>query len=484
MNLAAVLYLSHGFLAMLALFARGLEPGRRSKFLQSLAAMGIVSAAILFFAPSSGEAWRTTLMDVQRAQLISIAVACAWLIFLTIERVRVTGDWDGFVLVGVGACGLALFGANQWVVPALLFWVVTVAAIAVLVARVPETGAALASVCIATVLVMVALGVEQLDSERWDLQVMSGWRSWALVAAAVILSGALPIVGVWSAFQGTTTAAALPLAIGAAFLLEAGPSATDQPYAAVVLIVAAVGAAVASVMKGALEVRLIGTWIVALMLGLAFVAPSGEVTARAGFAGIIAVTAIVLWPLSLGRAQIERGLLIAFISITAGFNAISLAADEAFIEATATEDVLAAAPWAMIAALLPVALAAGVVLGARMGRRTEPEGYTVEGVLATWALFLAAVAWGLFPAVSEAGAGGALLHVAAFVVGVGAARAAATRGPITTSVPDVTEELNLQVVVLPGGLEAALARGALVLGAGTVIALVALTFQGLRLGFL
>ena len=484
MNLAVVLYLSHGVLAVLALIARGLEPESRSKFLQTLAAVGIVAGVILFFAPSSGDVWRTTSMDVQRAQLTGVAVACAWLIFLIVERVRVAGDWDGCVLVGVGACGLALFGANEWVVPALLFWVVTASAIAVLVTRVPQTGAALASICVASILVLVALGAEHLDSERWDLHVMTGWRSWALVAAAVILSGAIPVVGVWSAFQGNTTSAALPLAIGGAFLLEAGPTATDQPYAAVVLILAAVGSAVASVMKGALEVRLIGTWIVALMLGLASVAPAGEITARAGFAGIIAVTAIVLWPLSLGRAQIERGLLIAFISITAGFNAISLAADEAFLEATATDDVLAAAPWAMIAALLPVALAAGVVLGARMGRRAEPEGYTVEGVLATWALFLAAVAWGLFPAGSRGGAGGALLYVGAFVVGVGVARAAATSGAVAPAIPDVTEELDLQVVVLPGGVEAALARGGLALGACTVVAVLALTFQGLRLGFL
>lgn len=484
MSVAAVLYLTHALIAALALFARRLEAQSRSKFLQFLAGVGIAAGALLFFAPSSGDVWRTTSMEVERAQLIGIAVACAWLIFLTVERVRVAGDWDGCVLVGVGACGLALFGANDWVVPALLFWFVTAGAVVALVSRLPRTGAALASVCVASVLVLVALGSEQLATERWDLHIVSGWRSWALVGAAVILSGAIPVVGVWSAFQGTTAAAALPLAIGGSFLLVAGPSAYEQPYAAVFLIVAAVGAAVTSVMKGTLDVRLIGTWIVALMVGLAFVAPAGEVAARAGFAGIIAVTALVLWPLSLGRAQIERGLLIAFVSITAGFNAISLGAGGAFLEATSTDDVLAAAPWATIAALLPVALATGVVLGARVGRRAEPEGYTVEGVLATWALFLAAVAWGLFPVGSGSGAGGASLYVAAFVVGVGAARAAATRGPITASVPDVTEELDLQVVVLPRGLEAVLARGGLLLGAAAVIAILALTFQGLRLGFL
>lgn len=484
MTLAAFLYLAPGGLALLALSSRGAEAPARSRFLQFLSSVGLAISVVVFFAPSSGEAWRSTVMDADRAHLIGVATACAWLVFLTVERTRPDGDWDACMLVGVGASGLSLFGANRWAIPALLFWIVTALAVAALTARVPGTGAARASIFGAGVLVAAAMAGELLASGRWELHELSGWPWWVLVGAVVLLSGAVPGAGGWSSFGRSTAAAAFPLLIGAAFLLVASPSSTDEPFVALALILVGVGAGIGSVLKRALEVRLIGTWAVALMLGLAFVAPSGQVPARAGFAAVTAVTGLVLWPMSLGRAQIERGLLVAFVSITAGFNAISLAAGGAFVEATATDDVLTAAPWAMIAALLPAALASGVVLGARIGRRAEAEEYTVEGVLATWALFLSAVAWGLFPAGSGSGLGGLWLYVVAVAVGAGAARFAATRGAREVPRSDVADELDLRVIELSSGVELALSRGAVVLGAASVVAVLVMTYQGLRLGFL
>ena len=423
-------------------------------------------------------------MDPNRAHLIGIATACAWLLFLTVERTRQEGDWDACLLVGVGASGLSLFGANQWAIPALLFWVVTALAAAALTARVPGTGAARATIFGATGFVAASVAAELLGVGRWELHELSGWSWGLLIAAIVLLSGAVPGTGGWSSFGRTTSAPAFPLLTGAAFLFVAGPSSTDEPYVALALILVGIGAGIASVVRPVLEVRLIGTWAIALMLGLAFVAPSGQVPARAGFAAVIAVTGLILWPLSLGRAQIERGLLVAFVSITTGFNAISLAAGGAFDAATATEDVVTAAPWALIAALLPAALASGVILGARIGRRAEPEEYTVEGVLATWALFLAALAWGLFPVGSGSGVGGLWLYVVAALVGAGAARFTARNGPAPELPPGEVDELDLRILDVSAGIEVGLSRGALVLGAASVVAVLVLTYQGLRLGFL
>lgn len=484
MTLAAFLFLAPALLGLAALLSRTSEPHARSRFLQVLAGVGLAIAIVTFFAPVSGEVWRTTVMDPNRAHLIGIATACAWLLFLTVERTRLEGDWDACLLVGVGSSGLALFGANEWVIPALLFWVVTALASAALTFRVPGTGAARASIFGATALVAASVAGELLDGAPWELHELSGWQWGLLVAAIVVLSGAVPGTGGWSSFGRTTSAPAFPLSTGAAFLLVASPSSTDEPYVALALILVGIGAGIASVVRPVLEVRLIGTWAVSLMLGLAFVAPAGQVPARAGFAAVIVVTGLILWPMSLGRAQIERGLLVAFVSITTGFNAISLAAGGAFGAATSTEDVVAAAPWAMIAALLPAALASGVILGARIGRRAEPEDYTVEGVLATWALFLAAIAWGLFPVGSGSGVGGFWLYVVAAVVGAGAARVTARRGSASEIPSGEADELDLRILEVSSVIEGGLSRGALVLGAASVLAVLVLTYQGLRLGFL
>jgi hypothetical protein len=256
---------------------------------------------------------------------------------------------------------------------------------------------------------------------------------------------------------------------------------------AVAVLALSVGCAVVTIARKAVDIRFLGSWVVALMLSLALLDPGGNVAARAGFAAVIALTALVLWPLSLGRAQIERGIVIAFVSITAGYNAIAGAAQVAFEHATATDDVLASAPWAAFSALLPAALAAGVALGARLGRHAEHEAYSVPGVLATWGLFLAAVAWGIVP--EDGGVAGVWLYLVAVAAGVGAARLSRMREAVVPEAVVVPEGPPQHDVMFDpwslGRREDAFAlRGAIVLGAVVALAILVITYQGLKVGFL
>lgn len=287
-------------------------------------------------------------------------------------------------------------------------------------------------------------------------------------------------------FGSRSAAAVLPLSTGGSFLLLASQR-SDAPVVAVTILFLSLACAVVTIARKAVDIRFLGSWVVALMLSLALLDPGGDVSARAGFAAIIAVTTLVLWPLSLGRAQIERGIVIAFVAITAGYNAIAGAAAVAFEHATATDDVWASAPWAMFSALLPAALAAGVALGARLGRHAEHEAYTVPGVLATWGLFFAAIAWGVVP--EDGGTAGVWLYVVAVAAGVGAARLSRMRDtvvPETVVVPEGPPQHD--VMFDPWSLgrrEDALAlRAAMGLGAVVGIATLVITYQGLKVGFL
>lgn len=477
------LLLVHAVLGGIGLLARPAEKESRTKILQFLAGAGVVFALALFFAPGSQETWRTTDMDPTRAHLVGAAIGCAWLLCLVLERTSRAGAWDAVVLVGTASTAVALFGFNRWAVPGSLFLVVAAVALAALGHRAPGGGSRVAVVLIGSGLFAGGIAAEVLGSERWEMPVdLSGWPAWPVAAGIVLLSGAIPGT-TWSVAASAPVAAGLPLATGASFLMLASPSGIEAPLIALVLVVVALGCSVWTIARPAIDVRSLASWAIALMLGIGFASPDGPLVAQAGGAAVIVVTAITLWPLSYGRGQIERGLLVAFVSLTAGFGAITIAAEVAFERATATDAVLTSAPWAAIAALLPAALASGVALGARLARRAEPEEYTVAGVLATWALFFAAVTWGIF-SVDGVGTSSVWLYAVAAAVGAAAARVAAVR---SSSAPPRAPDLEPVIGTGPPAspaLDGALGRVAMGIGAATAIGVLAITYQGLRVGFL
>jgi hypothetical protein len=474
-----ILLVSHAVLALAAIAARGLDREPRERFLQGVSiAGGVLGLALFFGSPWLGDTWRTTEMTPSGTRLAGMAVAAAWIVVAVGERSRGGGRWDIVALTGVASTALCLYSVNRWTVPALLFAGIASLAIALLHER-PGIGIA------ATVTGMALLGGallwHTLDGATWQLPApLEDAKLWVAVVAGLSFA----LVPILSEAEERPSPTA-PLALGLAFATFGSVARGAGPIVALILVLAALVAVVRSLFVQKASQREVLAWVVALTLGLAALSPNLYVTTRAGIAGILAASAIALWPLSLGRGQIERGLLVAFVAVTAGFNALAAAATHAFDLATSLEPVLEVAPWAAIAGILPVALAAGVALGALVGRNPEPESFTRSGVLGSWALVLLTVVVGVFPYLGDAAADGGVagpgLYVVAVIAGLGAARYAGGLGAAET--PPASSARFLEVPIhVPWPRFASL--GSMGLGAVTALALLFLTYQGLKAGFL
>ena len=473
-----VLFLSHAAIALAAVLLSGAGREARERFLQGLAIAGGLSGLVLFFAaPLLGERWRTIEMTPSGTRIAGAAIVAAWILAAVGERSRGGGRWDIVALTGVASTALCMFSVNRWTVPALLFASIACLALVLLHDRVTIVAGALAA---GIALLGGALLWRTLDVQTWELPApLTGAQLWIAVAAAVAFALAAVVDE-----PGDRPHPSTPLALGLSFATLGSVARGTGPVIALALVAAALVAVVRSLLKERVSQRLVMVWIVALTVGLAALSGDLYVTTRSGIAGILAASAVALWPLSLGRAQIERGILIAFVAVTAGFNAIASAAGYSFERATSIERVVDAAPWAAIAALLPAALAGGVALGASVGRNPEPDEYTRSGVLGSWALVILSVIVGLFPYlgdVTASGLGGPGLYVVAVAAGVGAARYARGLGA-TEPAPTAGSHFEPVPLGVPWPKPASIAVAAL--GAATALGVLALTFQGLRLGFL
>ncbi|HYI45383.1 MAG TPA: hypothetical protein VE174_07990, partial [Actinomycetota bacterium] len=207
---------------------------------------------------------------------------------------------------------------------------------------------------------------------------------------------------------------------------------------------------------------------------------------QAAAAGLLAGTSVLLWPLAEGRAQIERGLLVAFVPPSAGFAAIVAAAVASFDQATATQEVLEAVPWTAVTALLPAAVAAGVMLGARVGRRVEAEHYQPSAVIATWVLFFTVLAAGLWPRAIGSGGGASgrifALNVLAVIAGVIAARFGVR--PSTHAPAASAGSVNLSLAALPRSSARPVEWAAASIAVAALLCTGWYLLRGLQLGFL
>ena len=474
-----LLFLSHAVIALSAVAARGLAREPRERFCQGAAvAGGVLGLALFFGAPLLDDTWRTTELAPSGTRIAGMAVAAAWIVVAVSERSRGLGRWDVVALTGVASTALCLYSVNRWTVPALLFAGIASLAIALLHER---PGVEVGLTAIGMALLGAALLWHTLDVSAWQLPApSSGGPLWTAVAAAV----AFAVVPILSESEERPSPTG-PLALGIAFATCGSVARGAGPVVALALVVVALIAVVRSLLAQRASQRVVLAWVVALTLGLALLTPDLYVTTRAGIAGILAASAVALWPLSLGRGQMERGLLVGFVAVTAGFNALAAAATHSFGRATSLEAVIEVAPWAAISGLLPVALAAGVALGALVGRNPEPESFTRSGVLGSWALVLLTVIVGVFPFVGDAAAGRGLagpgLYVVAVAAGAGAARYAGGLGAAQLPPTSTARFLDVPIHV-PWPRAAGL--GVEVVAALTAIAVIGLTYRGLSLGFL
>jgi hypothetical protein len=274
----------------------------------------------------------------------------------------------------------------------------------------------------------------------------------------------------------------VPLLVGLGFVTLGKLGGPAEPWLAAALLVLALAMAVGAWVSR-LSIAVVGAWSGATFAALSFA--NHDATVVAGIAAVLAAGAIALWPRARGRGRMSRGLIASYAPPTIAFGAIVAAEARAFTEATtvASPDIA----WPAIAALLPLVLAAGVVIGCGMARTPESDDFEPEAVVATWALLGAAMVAGAFlqsvaavPAV-VARSSAPLVYPVALGAGIFVAarvpHALAPVVPITTSPSD-------GVVTLHRGVARGFVAVAAVIALGAAAGIGWLTVDGLAVGFL
>lgn len=468
------LTLGHALVGLSALFWLRASDEEQATAARWASGIGIALAVASWLARDASWTWRTVSLGSTDASLIAAAVGGAWVLVAADPRrhsLQVAS-------VGFAATGLALFATNLWVVPALLFWTVSsISLIALDPYASPASRLVLAACDLA---VVVALGIAALDSASWSARGgLDGWPAWVALVAGIVRTGALPAFGVWG-----LQAASLPLVTVGAFAVLRLPGDLARPGVVLALMAFALFSAGWTATVRRPTAGILGAWVVALMAACGYLVP--EARPRAAVTAAVAVALASLWPIAQGRAGAERALVLALVPATLGFGVVLAAAGGAFSLAAEQPAARDALPWTVIAALLPVAVAAGVWVGAAMGRRREPEHYEPSAVIATWALVALAVAAGLAPTAElswPAGGRGTWLSGLAVIVGVAAARFLPHRAAPAAMVdaPEVPERTHLR-------LPRAFAGGVIGLTGVAITALIAVslwvTYRGLLVGFL
>lgn len=471
-----LLVLVHAALALAMIFARGLGTPERTRVLRSSSLIGAVSGLWLLVARGSGSVWGTLTLDDDRAAAAAAAVFCAWLLVGATDDGR--GRWDVGALVGAAAAASVAFAVTDWMAPALLFWVCISAA--TVVATRDRVGSTVLVVGISDALVVGALAVSAYQEESWRMpDRLDGWLFYLAVAGCVLRAGVIPRIGPWDLAKGGGVAV-VPLLIGAVFALVPSLSDGDEIVIALPLLLAGILGALWFALRSP-QVVVAAGWLVATMLALVFIEPVA--LGKAAAAAVLGASAALLWSWAGGRAGPERGLVLAAVPLTAGFGPIVGSATASFERAATADTVLDAAPWTAFSALLPVALAMGVTMGAIIARRVEPETYRPAAVLATWAIAALALVMGLTGG-AQLGLGTRSelwLYVVAVLV-AGAAARFAPRQPIRSDVVAMGPALG--VLALPPSVSDLAARtGVASIGVAFVAALW-FTYTGLKVGFL
>ena len=503
-----VLLLAHGALGVLALATLPIRGPWRPRSLGIICVAGAGFGIALVVLNGSLDQWRTTELRGVSA-LAGATATAAWLVAASVSAPR--GRSITCALVGVASSALALAVVNDWVVPTLLFWLCSSLAIAALAAEGHRGLGVLVVLFASDVALAAALVGNWTDSGSWALPAeLEGWPFYVLVAAAVLRGGAIPATGAWSLLEAPG-APAVPLLVGGSFgLLPIALGGSGDPWVGVGLFALSLAIAVVLVVaRGTVSgVVSAASPAIAVMLGLALVAPAGLIAA--GLAAVVAGAAAALWPEARGEGGPDRALALTAVPPTLGFVAAVAAIAASIRETTAAEEVVDQVPWTLVLILGPVALTANLVLAARLatGAR-EGAGWwgrvragDLGGIalLVTRILLVLVIAAALMPGewlgiASPFGAwderrsllfGAAAVAAAAvaWLTARGTLGAAAQRPSRARPFPPL-DPFRALPDPRPGSLPARLLTSVTLLLAIAAIATVGwFTFEGLRLGFL
>ena len=474
------LYLAHAVLGLILFATRAIAPALRARFTGVISLIGFGLAVAVFAAARSAGEWRTTSGHEPTLQIAAIGVGAAWFLLAALGYAAGPVRPQLGLIVGAASTALLLFATNDWVVPALLFWIATSAAAVAATPLVPGGFGMRLALAVADAAFTAGLIVHFLGTETWSLATATGDITFWLFAGAAAARLLAAVAAVES-----HAAPVVPPLVASTFVL---PLARQDEFSALVglaLVACALAAAVSALIRRAPTFAHIAVWPLALMLGISFAEP--DVAVKAALGGVAAAAALSLWPYSAGRGQNERGLLIAAVPATAGFGAVVGAAVAAFARAVEAQEVAESLPWTALAALLPLGFAAGVALGCRIARAREAEDYAPSAVLATWALLAFSLVLGLSPDARIGFDGDArpvVLVVVALAAGAAAARWGARNAAAYATALAPLEPVEVSIPAPRPRLARWLGVAASVIATATVFATGALTVEGLRRGFL
>lgn len=476
--------LGHAAIAA-GLLAVGIAVGPGERVARAAATAGALLGLATVVARDSIGGWRGLDAEPGAVALAAGAVALAWMGVLGLDLG--SARWRAGVLTGAGGSALMLFAAAQWFVPALLFWVCCSLALLGLAGRSERATGVWVAVALGDAAVVAALAAIWRDTGAWALpDAAAGWPVAALLGAVIVRSGAVPGAGVWHALD-SPGACAIPLAVGSSLVLLSRSGGGREVWVGVGLLVLGLAVAGREIARRTLSAGLMASWPVCVMLAAIFAFPN--VAPVAGTAALLGASAVMLWPDAIGRGRLSRGIVLSCLPPTIAFSAIVPAAAEALARMETESSTAASLPWIGMAALLPVALAGGVVIAALVARTEPSDDYEPHAVLATWLVAAAAIVTTL---VFGVGADLARLPLArGDLVLMGAAVAAggivARRARGSTNGAGVARGSGgFRVGTIPMPRRAALA-GAWFAAAAEVSAVagvVGMTVAGLRVGFL
>jgi hypothetical protein len=479
--------LSHGALATLLLAVWWLPARIRERVVLGASFLGVGSGAVAFALHNSGETWRAVALDGPTIAIASAAAVCAWLLVGVLDlgprRYAVA------VFTGAGATGLGMFASSQWSVPAMLFWAIGSLSFIAMITRsqVAHRILPLAALLLSDALLIAALVWHAVDNDVWALpSPVSGAAFWLAVAAAVVRAGAVPRGGPW-ALLGTEAAPAVPLLVGGGAVIAGGIGGRAEPWMAVALLVLATAIAVGGVFAHRMSLGFAAAWPAALGLAAPYVSADG--VAVGGVAVVVGATVCALWNERSPGVSVDSAVAISFVPVTVAFTAVAVTASGAFFRTDLAESALDKTPWVVVAALLPVALAASFTYAARIGRTVPPS--RRQRRAPSWGiralLGASLVAGGAATTTGELGLPTArelwLLVAAGAAAAVAALAASRGKRDVTQAGGDGIE-LDLEPLHPPKVMGRAMVFASIAVGTASLAAIVYFTYEGLRQGFI